>query len=487
MRRVGIVCTSTLLVYFQQITASNISQLDIIRNDNNINGNNNFGSNRRMFGSQANSISFISYPSNHDYNDQNNFETIYQNVQMFQPISHIDYNSESANISEIANVMVQIQLINYVNQGLQLPKGQTCVCPSEFSCSYLGTSVPRCYMSFTVILLSPDESLKYFSTEFMPLTPSGNIDIDSMSPQQKQAWQQPHTFYLTSKPSAIDVFVHHMGAVINAHTGELTQIQTVVHVDTFILPLNSVIPSIENHLSMQSRNLNGTILQTQLTVAYSMQCKGGLIGRNCDLICNEAVTNTTIAVCQSNITNFSYTCTYMKNGQVQNCLPCSWGIVQESYCQNSNEGILTLSATDVVSSSFKVATVVLGVLVGTLLILFIITFIYSVLMGRRVKGSVHSYNNTTSGHNYRSTLRSEGSANRLLLQSTNNESHNQVRQAPTAAPRSVPQLNALPAKSSFRKATPLPLGQLCDVPSLSDTLNSTLSSVPLPPSKEADV
>ncbi|EJW71602.1 hypothetical protein WUBG_17488, partial [Wuchereria bancrofti] len=139
-----------------------------------------------------------------------------------------------------------------------------------------------------------------------------------------------------------------MGAVINAHTGELTQIQTVVHVDTFILPLNSVIPSIENHLSMQSRNLNGTILQTQLTVAYSMQCKGGLIGRNCDLICNEAVTNTTIAVCQSNITNFSYTCTYMKNGQVQNCLPCSWGIVQESYCQNSNEGILTLSATSAI-------------------------------------------------------------------------------------------------------------------------------------------
>lgn len=486
MRRIGIVCTSTLLVYFQQITASNISQLGIIRNGNNINGNNNFGSNRRMFGSQTHSISFISYPRNHDYNDQNNFEAMYQNIQMFQPISHIDYYSESANISEIANVMVQIQLINYVNQGLQLPKGQTCVCPSEFSCSYLGTSVPRCYMSFTVILLSPDESLKYFSTEFMPLTPSGYIDIDSMSPQQKQAWQQPHTFYLTSKPSAIDIFVHHMGAVINAHTGELTQIQTVVHVDTFILPLNSVIPSIGNHLSMQSRNLNGIVLQTQLTVAYSMQCKGGLIGRNCDLVCNEAVTNIAIAVCQSNITNFFYTCTYMKSGQVQNCLPCPWGIIQESYCQNSNGAILTLSATDAVSSSFKVATVVLSVLVGILLILLIITLIYSVLMRRRVRGSVHSYNNTTSGHNYRSTLRSEGSANRLLLQSINNESHNQVRQAPTT-PRFAPQLDALPAKSSLRKATPLQSGQLCDVPALSDTLNSTLSSVPLPPSKEADV
>lgn len=67
-----------------------------------------------------------------------------------------DYNSESTNLSETANVMVQIQLIDYVNQGLRLPKGQTCVCPNEFSCSYLGTSVPRCYMSFTVILLSPE-------------------------------------------------------------------------------------------------------------------------------------------------------------------------------------------------------------------------------------------------------------------------------------------------------------------------------------------
>ncbi|EFO25361.1 hypothetical protein LOAG_03121 [Loa loa] len=399
-----------------------------------------------------------------------------------------DYNSESANVSETANVMVQIQLIDYINQGLQLPNGHTCVCPSEFSCSYLGSSVPRCYMSFTVILLSADESIKYFSTEFTPLTPSGNIDIDSMSPQQKQAWQQPHTFYLTSKPSAIDVFVHHLGVVINAYTGELTQIQTVVHVDTFILSLNSVTPSIGNtHLSMQSRNLRGVILQTQLTVAYSIQCRSTLIGQNCDLTCKEAVANTAIAVCQSNITNFFYTCTYMENGQVQNCLSCPWGITQGSYCQNSNGGILAPSVADVVSSSFKVATIVLGVFVGILLILLILIIFYSILMGRRLKGSVHSYNNATSRHNYRSTLRSEGTANRPLLQSTNNESRNQVKRAPTAAPCSIPQLDALPAKSSLRKAALLPPAQLYCVPSLNDTLNSTLSSVPLPPSKEADV
>lgn len=67
-----------------------------------------------------------------------------------------DYNSESTNASEATNVIVQIQLIDYIDQGLRLPNGQTCVCPNEFSCSYLGASVPRCYMSFTVILLSPE-------------------------------------------------------------------------------------------------------------------------------------------------------------------------------------------------------------------------------------------------------------------------------------------------------------------------------------------
>ncbi|VDK72050.1 unnamed protein product [Litomosoides sigmodontis] len=438
-----------------------------------------------MFGSQPNSISLISRPRGHHYNDQNKLEAMYQNVQMFQPINHIDHNYQLKNTSEIANLVVQVQLIDYINQGLQLPNGQTCVCPSGFSCSYLGTSIPRCYMSFTVILLSPDESVKYFSTEFLPLTSSGNIDIDSMSPQQKQAWQQPHTFYLTSKPSAIDIFVHHMGTVINARTGELTQIQTVVHVDTFILPLNSVIPNIRTgHLSMQSGILDGVILQTQLTVAYSVQCKGSLIGRNCDLICNEADGNAALAVCQSNITSFFYSCTYMRNGQVENCLPCPWGITQESFCRDSSGGILAPSAADAVPSSLKVVTIVLGILVGVLLILLVLTIIYSVLLGKRMKGSIHSYN---SGHNYRSSLRTEGNTMRPLLHSINNNSHNQLTLAPIATPRSTPQPDALPAKSSLRKAAPLLSAHICDAPSVNDTLNSTLSNVPLPPSKEADV
>uniref|UniRef100_A0A915PMI2 Uncharacterized protein n=1 Tax=Setaria digitata TaxID=48799 RepID=A0A915PMI2_9BILA len=428
---------SFLLICSQQISVSDVNHFGVTHGSNNMDGNGHLSLRNQILGS--NPLNQIFRPRSRNYGIQNDFETIYQNVQMFQPISQIDYNSESTNSSEKANVMLQIQLMDYVNQGLQLPKGQTCVCPSGFSCSYLGTFVPRCFMSFTVILLSPDESVKYFSTEFMPLTPFGKIDTDNMSAQQKQAWQQPHTFYLTSKPSAIDVFVHHMGAVINAHTGELTQMQTVVHVDTFILSLSSVIPSIGNdHLSVQSRNLDGAILQTQ---------------------------------------------------QVEKCLPCPWGITQELYCQNSSGAVLVASAEDMVSSTFKAVTIVLGVLVGILLIILTLMTVYFVLISRRTQRNALRHNNTTSGHNYSSTLRSEGNANRPLLQSINSESHSkQGVRAPIAAPRSIPQLDVLPTKSSLRKGTtPLSAAHLGGASSLNDTLNSTLSSVPLPPSKEADV
>ncbi|VDK49130.1 unnamed protein product [Gongylonema pulchrum] len=103
------------------------------------------------------------------------------------------------------------------------------------------------------------------STEFVPISQSsGAIDFTSMKQQQQQNWQQPHTFFFASKPSAIDVFVHHMGVVINARTGELTQMQAVVHVDTFILPLSSVTPAVgSSHPPLQSVTLTGVILQTQ--------------------------------------------------------------------------------------------------------------------------------------------------------------------------------------------------------------------------------
>ncbi|VDN05721.1 unnamed protein product [Thelazia callipaeda] len=373
--------------------------------------------------------------------------------------------------------MVQVQLIDYFNRDLQLPNGQTCVCPSGFSCNYLGTFVPRCFMSFTVILSSQDESVKYFSTEFVPLTPSGKIDISSMSEQQQLIWHQPHIFYLTSKPSAIDIFVHHMGAVINAQTGELTQIQTVLHVDTFIQPLKSVIPSTQNdHHSTITQTLNGVILQTQLTLTFAIQCIKGLIGPNCDLICNVSASNAANAICRSNLTNFFFVCSYMINGQVHDCVECPWGISQESYCQSADGGILNPSTAGVVSSSYKIATIVLGIVAGILLILFILIVIYTLLMNRRMQEGIRHSNNANSGHNYRSALRTEGNANRPLLQVC-------------LALQNIAYLIELLSvtESSLRKLITSPPAHLGGASSLNDTLNSTLSSVPLPPSKEADV
>lgn len=61
MKEVKIVYISSLLVCFQQIVASNISQFGVIRNDNNMRGSNHFGPNYKMFESQANSIYPVSF------------------------------------------------------------------------------------------------------------------------------------------------------------------------------------------------------------------------------------------------------------------------------------------------------------------------------------------------------------------------------------------------------------------------------------------
>lgn len=61
-----------------------------------------------------------------------------------------------------------------------------------------------------------------------------------------------------------------MGMVIDTETGELTQMQTVVHVDTFIQSLTDVVPSVASMPQViQTITLTGTILQTQLVFLNS--------------------------------------------------------------------------------------------------------------------------------------------------------------------------------------------------------------------------
>lgn len=61
MKGISAAYISSFLAYFQQIIASNISQRDVIHSDNNINENNNFDPNHRVFGSQSDSISLVSF------------------------------------------------------------------------------------------------------------------------------------------------------------------------------------------------------------------------------------------------------------------------------------------------------------------------------------------------------------------------------------------------------------------------------------------
>ncbi|VDM44280.1 unnamed protein product [Toxocara canis] len=395
-----------------------------------------------------------------------------------QPGAFSNYNNMSIIAADSATaVKVEVKLKSYVDQGLRLPGGMTCSCPSGFQCSYLGTTEARCYMSFTVIISSPGNSVQYITTEFLPLTESGYLDLSRMTQEQ----------------SAIDIFVHHMGVVINAQNGELAQMQTVVHVDTFVQSLVNVLPSIgtfsnEDH----SASLTGQLLQTQfpyrvhlarflpasmkptlcrLSLSYSVQCIGSATGPDCDLQCNKSSVNSAVAICRSVTTGFFFTCTYIGGNR-----------------QVSGSQFYEMQ---VVAPGFKTATIVLSVLACTLFVLLMLVTIYSfILVKRSMKGDEGA-----PGHNYHSSLRAEGSANRPLLQATYTAqspapSNGSYQSAPSAAPRSTPNLDAVPGKPALRKTNFIPPAHLGGAASVNDTLNSSIASVPsvpMPPSREADV
>uniref|UniRef100_A0A0M3I0F8 LAM_G_DOMAIN domain-containing protein n=1 Tax=Ascaris lumbricoides TaxID=6252 RepID=A0A0M3I0F8_ASCLU len=415
--------------------------------------------------------------SQQDYDDSqvDDYNSIYKNVQMLQPFGWrgSNLNVNSANSSTAVNV--EVKLKSYINQGLRLPGGMTCSCPSGFQCAYLGTTEARCYMSFTIIVSSPGDSVRYMTTGFLPLAESGQLDLSRMTQNQ----------------SAIDIFVHHMGVVINAQNGELTQMQTVVHVDTFVQSLANVLPSIgQLGGNEQSVTLTGQLLGTQLSLSYAVQCAGSAIGQDCDLQCNTSSVNSAVAICRSVNTGFLFTCTYTGgNNQVQNCNACPWGVAEDSYCRDMNGGVLHPSSAQVVPPGFRTATIVLAVIAGTLFVLLMLVTVYSCLL---VKRSMKE-DEGAPGHNYHSSLRAEGNANRPLLQATytaqspapSNDSFQQ--QPPPVQPRSIPNLDAVPGKSLLRKTNYIPPAHLGGTASVNDTLNSSITSVPMPPSREADV
>ncbi|VDK49555.1 unnamed protein product [Anisakis simplex] len=224
------------------------------------------------------------------------------------------YNNATTDSPDLPTaVEVRIKLKSYLDQGLRLPNGMTCVCPSGFQCSYLGTVEPRCFMAFSVMVSPPRGSIQYMTTEFLPLTDSGALDLSRVTNEQANQWSQPHVFHLNGKPAAISVFVHHMGVEINAQTGALAQMQSVVHVDTFVQDLQQVLPTTASKNDDHSVTLTGQVIQTQLSLSYSVKCAGDALGMNCDLQCNQSSVQSDIALCRSIDTGFLYTCSYTDN------------------------------------------------------------------------------------------------------------------------------------------------------------------------------
>ncbi|KIH46299.1 hypothetical protein ANCDUO_23650 [Ancylostoma duodenale] len=222
------------------------------------------------------------------------------------------YNITSNGHTDNSNgVTIQFQLRGYSNPQSALPNGWTCVCPPGNTCNYLNRP-PACYFGFTFIISAPDTSVRHLATEFITLDSNGQLPSS-----QQSAWDQNYIVQLPSKPSAIDIFAHHLGPVINQADGSLVAVDTLTHADTFVVPLSDTLPAVGGVQSMAQRHsYQGKLLGTTLYLSYSISCTGTLIGPNCDLTCTPSTISPSAAACRSNTTGFFYVCVFQNGGQV---------------------------------------------------------------------------------------------------------------------------------------------------------------------------
>ncbi|KAI1706800.1 CBR-PQN-89 protein [Ditylenchus destructor] len=281
---------------------------------------------------------------------------------------------------ENRGVSVQVQLRSYRNQDFRIDRERLCTCPpGNMRCieSSPTRSGYTCLVSFTVIVSSADSSVQYRSTPYVPLNQYGNVQ-----PEYMPSIQQIMDFQLENQPTAVDVFVHNLGAVINAQTGIIEQSNTVTHIDTFVKGLNETLPSQTTGAisgQQQQANLVGTLLGTQLSLTYSVSCRGRLIGPGCDLQCNSSVVNSAKSVCVNSRTGYFSLCEWTSgpNSQVARCQNCPWGIKENAYCMDERGGVLESEHAGVVSAGYQTATIILATVAGLLLLCLVASCIYN--------------------------------------------------------------------------------------------------------------
>uniref|UniRef100_A0A0K0EM37 EGF-like domain-containing protein n=1 Tax=Strongyloides stercoralis TaxID=6248 RepID=A0A0K0EM37_STRER len=284
---------------------------------------------------------------------------------------------------------VYVKLNSYNNPSLIMPNSTTCTCPSGKSCPYLEANRTPCNFGFTIVMSNIEGEVKYLSSEFFPST--GYLDLTSQGIETK--------VNMGSKPTSIDIFVHQFGVVINAETGVLERFQYLYHVDTFVLPTRNISAApAGGSPNRQIPTLTGQLVGSTLVIEYYTQCLNNRVGPNCDIVCeNTPSPNTNQILCYSNITGYAYTCAPGNTfaSQTPNCTICPNGIVNGT-CRGTV--VISDAELGLVSSGFRIATIVLGCLLGLSLIFILFLIILFCIMKNRYAKESNNKKYTSSGY-----------------------------------------------------------------------------------------
>ncbi|CEF71276.1 Hypothetical protein SRAE_X000060300 [Strongyloides ratti] len=284
---------------------------------------------------------------------------------------------------------VYVKLNSYNNPSLTMPNATTCSCPTGKLCPYLEPNRIPCNFGFTIVMSNIEGEVKYLSSEFFPST--GYLDLTSQGIETK--------VNMGSKPTSIDIFVHQFGVVINSETGALERFQYLYHVDTFVLSTRNISASpVGGSPNRQIPTLTGQLVGSTLTLEYYTQCLDNRVGPNCDIVCeNTPNPNTNQILCYSNITGYAYTCAPGSTfaSLTPNCTICPNGIVNGT-C--SGTVVISDAELGLVPSGFRIATIVLGCLLGLSLIFILFLIILFCIMKNRYAKESDNKKYTSSGY-----------------------------------------------------------------------------------------
>lgn len=273
--------------------------------------------------------------------------------------------------SGLMGAEVDLRLTSYTNSGLKLPNGTTCNCPIS-NCNYVPSNHQnQCQFSFVLVISCADQSIQYTQSNFYPVPNNGIMTIGN--------WTNQHTFYMTTKPVSIDIFVQHLGVVMDSSSGQLLFFNHLSLVDSFVVDLSKFSTSTGNQQGTQSMTLTGSSLSTQLQLNLNVQCINNFMGPLCDLTCNStnAQANQLVA-CYSNRTDTFSLCKWnAQRTQVVECKVCTYGVYNGACSAAVNVNNVG------VAYAFRTWTIVLGCLLGiALLLILCLILAYLIILNR---------------------------------------------------------------------------------------------------------